>query len=107
VSPGASGARAQDEKIKKTVKAHGGKVLFIGLDEKGKCFVLVNMSKVKDPKKLRAALKAVAGEAGIVLKSPRSRRRRARARSSPGKALPIQVTVCYLESAWEAAPTSR
>jgi hypothetical protein len=28
------------------------------------------MTKVKDPKKLRAALKAVAGDAGIVLKSP-------------------------------------
>lgn len=45
-------------------------MLFVGLDEKGRCFVLVNMSKVKDPKKLRSALKAVAGEAGIVLKSP-------------------------------------
>jgi hypothetical protein len=70
VSPGASGARANDAKIKKTVRAHGGRVLFVGLDEKGKWFVLVNMAKVKDPKKLRSALKAVAGEAGIVLKSP-------------------------------------
>jgi hypothetical protein len=70
VAPGASGARANDAKIRKTVKAHGGKVLFIGLDEKGKYFVLVNMTKVKEPKKLRAALKAAAGEAGIVLKSP-------------------------------------
>ena len=69
-APGASGARANDAKIRKTVKAHGGKVLFIGVDEKGKYFVLVNMTKVKDPKKLRAALKAAAGEAGIVLKSP-------------------------------------
>jgi hypothetical protein len=70
VAPGAGGARANDGKIRKTVKAHGGKVLFIGVDEKGKYFVLVNMTKVKDPKKLRAALKAAAGEAGIVLKSP-------------------------------------
>jgi hypothetical protein len=70
VAPGAAGARANDAKIRKTVKAHGGRVLFIGLDEKGKYFVLVNMTKVKDPKKLRAALKAVAGDAGIVLKSP-------------------------------------
>ena len=30
VAPGASGARANDAKIRKTVKAHGGKVLFIG-----------------------------------------------------------------------------
>jgi hypothetical protein len=70
VAPGASSPRANDAKIRKTVKAHGGKVLFIGLDEKGRTFVLLNMAKVKDPKKLRAALKAVAGEAGIVLKSP-------------------------------------
>ena len=70
VSPGATGARANDAKIRKTVKAHGGKVLFIGLDEKGRYFVLVNMTKVKDPKKLRAALKAAAGDQGIVLKSP-------------------------------------
>jgi hypothetical protein len=70
VSPGATGARANDAKIRKIVKAHGGKVLFIGLDEKGRYFVLVNMTKVKDPKKLRSALKAVAGDAGIVLKSP-------------------------------------
>ena len=32
--------------------------------------MLVNMSRVKDPRKLRKALKAVAGEAGIILKSP-------------------------------------
>jgi hypothetical protein len=70
VSPGAGRPRANDAKIKKTVKTHGGTVLFVGMDEKGRYFVLVNMSKVKDPKKLRAALKAVAGEAGIVLKSP-------------------------------------
>lgn len=69
VAPGTGGARANDAKIKKTVKAHGGTVLFIGLDEKGKYFVLVNMSKVKNPKKLRAALKAVTGDAGLVLKS--------------------------------------
>jgi len=69
VAPGAAGARANDAKIRKTVKAHGGTVLFIGLDEKGKYFVLVNMSKVKDPKKLRAALKAVTRDAGLVLKS--------------------------------------
>ena len=60
--PAQRAPRANDAKIKKTVKAHGGKVLFIGVDEKGKYFVLVNMTKVKDPKKLRAALKAVAGE---------------------------------------------
>jgi hypothetical protein len=70
VSPEASGPRVHDAKIRKIVRAHGGRVLFVGLDEKGRCFVLVNMSKVKDPKKLRSALKAVAGEAGIVLKSP-------------------------------------
>jgi hypothetical protein len=70
VSPSATGARTNDAKIRKTVKSHGGRVLFIGLDEKGKYFVLVNMTKVKDPKKLRAALKAVAGDKGIVLKSP-------------------------------------
>jgi hypothetical protein len=70
VNPGASGPRASDAKIKKTVRAHGGRVLFVGLDEKGRWFVLVNMSRVKDTKKLRSALKAVAGEAGLVLKSP-------------------------------------
>jgi hypothetical protein len=70
VSPGAKGPRHNDAAIRKTVKAAGGKVLFIGVDDKGKTFVLVNMSKVKDPKKLRSALKAVAGDAGLVLKTP-------------------------------------
>lgn len=70
VSPGASSPRTNDAKIRKIVKSHGGKVLYIGVDEKGKYFALVNMTKVKDPKKLRTALKAAAGEAGIVLKSP-------------------------------------
>jgi hypothetical protein len=69
VSPGASSARANDAKIRKIVKAHGGKVLYVGLDEKGKYFVLVNMTKVKNPKKLRSALKAATGETGVVLKS--------------------------------------
>ncbi len=78
VSPSAAGARANDAKIKKTVRAHGGRVLFVGLDEKGKCFVLVNMSKVKDPKKLRSALKAVAGESGVVLKSAAEAERKPR-----------------------------
>jgi hypothetical protein len=78
VSPGASGARANDAKIRKTVKSHGGKVLFIGVDEKGKYFVLVNMTRVKEPKKLRAALKAVAGEPGIILKSPAEAEKRPR-----------------------------
>jgi hypothetical protein len=78
VSPDASGARANDAKIKKTVRAHGGRVLFVGVDEKGKWFVLVNMVKVKDPKKLRSALKAVAGDAGLVLKSPAEAERRER-----------------------------
>ena len=66
VSPGAGRPRANDVKIKKTVKT-GGTVLFVGMDEKGRYFVLVNMSKVKDPQKLRAA-KAVTGEARIVLR---------------------------------------
>jgi hypothetical protein len=70
VTPGASGSRADEARIRKTVKAHGGKVLFIGVEEKGKCFVLLNMSKVRDPKKLRAALKEVAGPGGVVLKTP-------------------------------------
>jgi hypothetical protein len=70
VAPGASSPRTNDATIRKTVKAHGGKVLFIGVDEKGRTFVLLNMAKVKDTKKLRTALKAVAGEAGVVLKSP-------------------------------------
>jgi hypothetical protein len=78
VSPGATGPRANDAKIRKTVRTHGGRVLFVGLDEKGKYFVLVNMSRVKDPKKLRKALKAVAGEAGIVLKSPAEAEKRRR-----------------------------
>ena len=45
VSPGAGRPRANDVKIKKTVKTHGGTVLFVGMDEKGRYFVLVNMSK--------------------------------------------------------------
>lgn len=80
VSPGATGPRATDAKIRKTVKSHGGRVLFVGLDEKGKYFVLINMARVKDPKKLRAALKAVAGEAGIVLKSPAEAEKKKRRR---------------------------
>ncbi len=78
VAPGAAGARANDAKIRKIVKSHGGKVLFIGVDEKNKYFVLVNMTKVKQPKKLRSALKAAAGEAGIVLKSPAEAEKRPR-----------------------------
>ena len=81
VAPGASGARANDAEIRKTVKAHGGKVLFVGVDGMGKYFVLVNMSKVKEPKKLRAALKAAAGDAGIVLKSPAEVEKKPRKRS--------------------------
>jgi hypothetical protein len=78
VSPGAKGPRQDDAKIRQTVRARGGKVLFIGLDDKGRVFVLVNMAKVKDPKKLRTALKAVAG-GDVVLKTPaeaEGRRRR-------------------------------
>lgn len=78
VSPGATSAREHDAKIRKIVKAHRGTVLFIGREENGKCFVLLNMSKVKDPKKLRAALKAVSGEAGIVLKTPAEAERKPR-----------------------------
>ena len=70
ISPGARGPRANDAQIKKTVRQHGGNVLFVGLDERGRYFVLVNMSRVKHPRKLRKALKAVADEAGIILKSP-------------------------------------
>jgi hypothetical protein len=76
VSPGAASAREDDAKIRKIVKAHGGKVLFIGHEEDGKCHVLLNMAKVKDPKKLRAELKAVA--AGIVLKTAAEAERKPR-----------------------------
>ena len=78
VTPGAASAREDDAKIRKIVKAHGGKVLFIGHEESGKCFVLLNMSRVKDPKKLRAALKAAAGDAGIVLKTAAEAEKRPR-----------------------------
>jgi hypothetical protein len=77
VSPGASAPRANDAKIRKTVKSHGGSVLFVGVDDNGRTFVLVNMTKVKDPQRLRKALKEVAG-AGVILKSPAEAEKRRR-----------------------------
>ena len=77
VSPGAGSARQDDAKIRKIVKAHGGKVLFIGHEESGKCFVLLNMAKVKDPKKLRKALNAATGES-VVLKTAAESERKPR-----------------------------
>lgn len=62
VVPDARGPKAQEEKIKKLVRSHGGRLLYVGFDEQERCHVLVNMSRVKDPKKLRTALKAAAGK---------------------------------------------
>jgi hypothetical protein len=53
-------------------------VLYVGFDEQDRCHVLLNMTRVKDPKKLRAALKAATGEKGFVLQTPAERERRRR-----------------------------
>jgi len=74
--PGAQGPKAQESRIRKIVRSHGGRVLYVGFDEQGRCHVLINMTKVKNPKKLRTALKAAAGETELVLETPSERERR-------------------------------
>lgn len=78
VAPVGAGPRAQEATIRKIVRSHGGRVLYVGFDERDRCHVLLNMTKVKDPKKLRAALKAATGEKGFVLETPAERERRRR-----------------------------
>jgi hypothetical protein len=76
VVPDARGPRVQEDTIKKVVRSHGGRLLYFGFDAKDRCHVLVNMSRVKDPQKLRKQLKIATGESGLVLETRAEREKR-------------------------------